>query len=212
MKTFSSICAIAKMVVLLLVGLLPISVSAQNLPADTLQEATTMTLQVGKVAYRGDSIANVIFPPLQKFPPLTFKNAKEAQKYQQLVANVKKVLPFAKLARLTIVETYEVLETLPSQAARAAHLKAMEGALKQQYTPILKRLSRSQGRLLVKLIDRECGQSGYQIASAFLGSFKANVYQGVAFLFGQSLTKRYDPTGDDFMVERVVRLVEAGQI
>lgn len=212
MKTNSFTDHILRLALLSLVALFPYALQAQEEKPDTLPDATTMTLQVGKVAYRGDSIANVIFPPLQKYPPLTFKNAKEAQKYQQLVANVKRVLPFAKLARLTIVETYEILETMPSQRDRAAHLKMMEEALKAQYTPILKRLSRSQGRLLVKLIDRECGQSGYQIASAFLGSFKANVYQSVAFLFGQSLTKRYDPTGDDFMIERVVRLVEAGQI
>ena len=88
----------------------------------------------------------------------------------------------------------------------------MEEGLKKQYAPTLKRLTRSQGRLLVKLIDRECGQTGYSIAQAFIGSFKANVYQTMAFCFGQSLTKHYDPEGDDRFVERIVRLIESGQL
>ena len=66
--------------------------------------------------------------------------------------------------------------------------------------------------LLIKLIDRECNMTGYNIAKAFIGTFNANVYQGLAFLFGQSLTKHYDPEGDDRYTERVVRMVESGQI
>lgn len=191
---------------------LPLSLAAQTEKSDTIAEATTITLQVGKTKYKGDSIPHILFPALQKYPPLSFANAKEAQRYQLLVANIKKVLPFAKLARLTLIETYEVLELLPTEKARTEHLKAMEASIKAQYTPVFKKLTRSQGRLLVKLIDRECGQSGYQIAAAFLGSFRANVYQGVAFIFGQSLTKRYDPEGDDFMVERTIRMIESGQL
>ena len=86
----------------------------------------------------------------------------------------------------------------------------MEAGLKRQYGPALKKLSRSQGRLLVKLVNRECNQTGYNIARAFMGSFKANIYQSVAVLFGNSLTKKYDPEGDDQFTERVVRMVEAG--
>ena len=116
----------------------------------------------------------------------------------------------AKLAKLTIVETYDFIETLPTKKERDAHLKRVEAGLKRQYGPALKKLSRSQGRLLVKLVNRECNQTGYNIARAFLGSFKANLYQSVAVLFGNSLTKKYDPEGDDQFTERVVRMVEAG--
>ena len=122
------------------------------------------------------------------------------------------MLPLAKLAKYTIIETYDYLETLPDKKAREEHLKRVEEGLKKQYTPQLKKLSRSQGKLLVKLIDRECNQTGYHIAKAFVGAFKANLYQAVAFCFGQSLNKRYDPEGDDRFTERVVRMVESGQL
>lgn len=185
-----------------------------NMPDDEMPPATNMEIKVmnSRVFFHGDSIPAIIFPTFYKYPPMTFKNDKERDRYNRLVANVKRLLPLAKLAKYTVIETYDYLQTLPTKKEKAEHIKLVEDGLKKQYAPTLKRLSRSQGRLLVKLIDRECGQTGYNIAQAFIGSFKANIYQAMAFCFGNSLTKRYDPEGDDRYTERVVRLVESGQL
>ncbi len=185
-----------------------------NVPDDEMPPATNIEIKVmnSRVFFHGDSIPAIIFPTFYKYPPMTFKNDKERDRYNRLVANVKRLLPLAKLAKYTVIETYDYLQTLPTKKEKAEHIKLVEDGLKKQYAPTLKRLSRSQGRLLVKLIDRECGQTGYNIAQAFIGSFKANIYQAMAFCFGNSLTKRYDPEGDDRYTERVVRLVESGQL
>lgn len=185
-----------------------------NVPDDEMPPATNMEIKVmnSRVFFHGDSIPAIIFPTFYKYPPMIFKNDKERDRYNRLVANVKRLLPLAKLAKYTVIETYDYLQTLPTKKEKAEHIKLVEDGLKKQYAPTLKRLSRSQGRLLVKLIDRECGQTGYNIAQAFIGSFKANIYQAMAFCFGNSLTKRYDPKGDDRYTERVVRLVESGQL
>ena len=185
-----------------------------NVPDDEMPPATNMEIKVmnSRVFFHGDSIPAIIFPTFYKYPPMIFKNNKERDRYNRLVANVKRLLPLAKLAKYTVIETYDYLQTLPTKKEKAEHIKLVEDGLKKQYAPTLKRLSRSQGRLLVKLIDRECGQTGYNIAQAFIGSFKANIYQAMAFCFGNSLTKRYDPEGDDRYTERVVRLVESGQL
>ena len=185
-----------------------------NVPDDEMPPATNMEIKVmnSRVFFHGDSIPAIIFPTFYKYPPMTFKNDKERDRYNRLVANVKRLLPLAKLAKYTVIETYDYLQTLPTKKEKAEHIKLVEDGLKKQYAPTLKRLSRSQGRLLVKLIDRECGQTGYNIAQAFIGSFKANIYQAMAFCFGNSLTKRYDPEGDDRYTERVVRLVESVQL
>ncbi len=185
-----------------------------NVPDDEMPPATNMEIKVknSRVFFHGDSIPAIIFPTFYKYPPMTFKNDKERDRYNRLVANVKRLLPLAKLAKYTVIETYDYLQTLPTKKEKAEHIKLVEDGLKKQYAPTLKHLSRSQGRLLVKLIDRECGQTGYNIAQAFIGSFKANIYQAMAFCFGNSLTKRYDPEGDDRYTERVVRLVESGQL
>ena len=185
-----------------------------NVPDDEMPPATNMEIKVmnSRVFFHGDSIPAIIFPTFYKYPPMTFKNDKERDRYNRLVANVKRLLPLAKLAKYTVIETYDYLQTLPTKKEKAEHIKLVEDGLKKQYAPTLKRLSRSQGRLLVKLINRECGQTGYNIAQAFIGSFKANIYQAMAFFFVISLTKRYDPEGDDRYTERVVRLVESGQL
>lgn len=185
-----------------------------NVPDDEMPPATNMEIKVmnSRAFFHGDSIPAIIFPTFYKYPPMIFKNDKERDRYNRLVANVKRLLPLAKLAKYTVIETYDYLQTLPTKKEKAEHIKLVEDGLKKQYAPTLKRLSRSQGRLLVKLIDRECGQTGYNIAQAFIGSFKANIYQAMAFCFGNSLTKRYDPEGDDRYTERVVRLVESGQL
>ena len=188
------------------------SVAEASKPDTVEVQETEMPImtQTGTTEYKGQTITHIIFPTLPKYAPMEFKNEKEREKYNRLVYNIKKVLPWAKLAKLTIIETYDFLETLPDKKARNEHMKRVEAGLKRQYGPALKKLSRSQGRLLLKLIDRECNQTGYAIAKAFMGSFKANLYQGVAVLFGNSLSKKYDPEGDDRYTERVVRMVEAG--
>ena len=188
------------------------SVAEASKPDTVEVQETEMPImtQTGTTEYKGQTITHIIFPTLPKYAPMEFKNEKEREKYNRLVYNIKKVLPWAKLAKLTIIETYDFLETLPDKKSRDEHMKRVEAGLKRQYGPALKKLSRSQGRLLLKLIDRECNQTGYAIAKAFMGSFKANLYQGVAVLLGNSLSKKYDPEGDDRYTERVVRMVEAG--
>lgn len=188
--------------------------SDSNASTNDEVEETEMPImtQVGTTQYKGKTIPHVIMPSLPKYAPLTFSNDKEREQYNRLVYNVKKVLPWAKLAKLTIIETVEVLDQIPDKRSRDEHIKQVEHGLKQQYGPALKKLTRSQGRLLVKLVNRECNQTGYAIAKAFIGPFKANLYQGIAVLFGNSLNKKYDPEGDDRYTERVVRMVEAGLI
>ena len=180
---------------------------------DTLPDFTLNPLvRDSRVAYKGDSIPNFTLPTLYKYPPLQFKSDKQRQEYTRLVRNIKKVLPLAKDARHYIIETYDMLQTFPDKDGKAQHVKAVEADLKKRYTPLIRRMSKTQGRILVKLIDRECGQSGYAIAKAFVGAARANIYQGIAFIFGQSLTKHYDPEGEDAEMERIVRQVESGQL
>ena len=88
----------------------------------------------------------------------------------------------------------------------------MEKGLKEQYTPRMKKLSFSQGKLLIKLVDRQTHSTSYELVKAFMGPFKAGFYQTFAALFGASLKKEYHPEGEDRLTERVVLLVENGQI
>lgn len=164
------------------------------------------------IVYEGDTIWCYLLPEVPIYKPLKFKNAKQVRQYNRLVYNVKKVLPLAQLANKMIEETYLTLETLPTKAEKEAHIKKVEKDIKKQFTPQMKKLTFSQGKLLIKLIDRECHQSSFDIVKAFLGPLKANFYQLFAWTFNASLKKKYQPEDEDMMVERVVTLVETGQL
>lgn len=156
----------------------------------------------------------VIFNEITVFPPMKFKNKKQEEFYWRTVRDVKKTLPYAKLICETLVETYEYIETFPDQKERERYLKEMESAIFEQYKPVLKKFSKNQARMLVKLIQRETNQSGYDILKAFLGSFRATFWQGFGRLFGVNLKGKYAPDTDDndAIIERVCTMVEQGQL
>lgn len=160
----------------------------------------------------GNNIPHIILPTYYAYAPLIFKNAKEQRNYGRLVRDVKKTIPLAVEIRDIIYKTEAHLKTLPNEKARKKYLDQKEKELKEIYTPKMKKLTFRQGKLLIKLIDRECDQSAYQLIKLFMGSFKAVFYQSFAKLFGASLKKTYDPTGEDFLTERVVVLVINGQL
>ena len=169
-------------------------------------------VKVGKVLENGDSIQYMEMNNVYVYPPIAFSSKKQQMAYNRLVKNVKIVLPIAKEARKIMMETAEYLETLPDKNAKEAHMKLVERSIMKEYKPRMKKLTFSQGKLLIKLIYRESNSSGYELIQAFLGPVRAGFYQAFAWAFGASLKKRYDPEGVDRLTERVVLMVEAGQI
>lgn len=169
-------------------------------------------LTVSRTVYEGDSITRVDFYPLRVYPPLTFKSRRSERAYYKLVRDVKRTLPLARMINQILIETYEYMQTLPEGKAREEHIKRVEKGLKEQYTPMMKKLTFSQGKLLIKLVDRECNQTSYELVKAFVGPFRAGFYQTFASMFGASLKKEYDPDADDALTERVILMVESGQL
>ena len=193
--------------------------SAQDAPLTAEQVLAEMdspsfvpTVKVGKVLHEGDSIQYMEMNNVYVYPQLTFKNKKQAQAYMRLVTNVKKVLPIAKEAKQLLYETTEILETIPTKEAKEEHMKKVESEIFKTYKPKMKKLTYSQGKLLIKLIDRECHSSSYEMIKAFMGPFRAGFWQTFAWAFGASLKKGYDAEGVDRLTERVVLMVESGQI
>ncbi|MBP3779049.1 MAG: DUF4294 domain-containing protein [Prevotella sp.] len=186
--------------------------TAEQVLAEMDSPTFVPTVKVGKVLHEGDSIQYMEMNNVYVYPELTFKNKKQAQSYMRLVTNVKKVLPIAKEARQMLIETTELLEMLPDEKSKEEHIKRVEDDIFRTYKPKMKKLTYSQGKLLIKLIDRECHSSSYDMIKAFMGPIRAGFWQVFAWGFGASLKKEYDPEGTDRLTERVVRMVEAGQI
>ena len=191
----------------LLCALLPAVLSAIG-----QESALVPTVKVGRALVDGDSIQYMEMSNVYVYPEPTFKSKRQQQSYMRLVKNVKRVLPIAKEARQMLIETAEYLETLPNQKARDEHLRKVEAAIVREYKPKMKKLTFSQGKLLIKLVDRECHSTAYEAMQAFIGPFRSGLWQAFAWTFGASLKKGYDPEGVDRLTERVVLMVEAGQL
>jgi len=185
----------------------------QALGQDDVGDPTFVPMvKVSKTLVDGDSIQYMEMSNVYVYPEPTFKNKRQQQAYQRLVKNVKKTLPLAKQVRQIIIETAEYLETLPTKQEKDAHMKRVEAAIVKEYKPQMKKLTFSQGKLLIKLVDRECNSTAYEAMQAFLGPIRSGFWQAFAWMFGASLKKGYDADGVDRLTERVVLMVEAGQL
>lgn len=204
--------AVAIMMVIASAATAQVRVNPEDRDVDLDDPTFVPMVRVGKVLQGRDSIQYVELNNIYIYPKPVFKNEKQRMAYNRLVYNIKKVLPIAKEVNKIIVETYEYLETLPNKKAKDAHMKLVEKSIKKEYTPRMKKLTYSQGKLLIKLVYRECNSSSYNLVQAFLGPVKAGFYQAFAWAFGASLKKDYDPNGVDRLTERVVLQVEAGQL
>ncbi len=154
---------------------------------------------------KGDSVQNIAVLPIY-----VFRRPADMRKYQRMVIAVKKTYPIAKYARRRMAEMEEKLLTLPTRKAQKAYTKQIEQEIKEEYTPVLKKMTRSQGKVLLKLIARETEYSSYEIVREFRGSFTAGFWQGVAKIFGANLKTEYDREDEDRMLEQIVTLYEAG--
>ena len=186
--------------------LLALCACADAQAQDYLSQSKVLPVEV----YRGDTLPVIHLRDVYIYQRPNFRNRRHERYYWRTVRDVKKTLPIAREVRGIIIETYEYLLTLPDEKARTAHLEAVEKGLLEQYTPRMRKLTFSQGKMLIKLIDRECNLTGYELIRVFMGSFKANFYQAFAALFGASLKKEYNPEMDDREVEEVIYWVEQG--
>ena len=205
-----------KIIIFLLFAIaLPLVAMAQSedVPVDVDKPIFTPKLELQYTVIDGDSallmeLGNVIIPSVGQ----EFKSEKQKKAFNRLVTNVKKVLPIAKDAHQIIIETFEYLETLPNEKAKKEHMKKVEAEIYNTYKPKMKKLTYSQGKLLIKLINRECNSSSYDVVRAFMGPIRAGFWQAFAWTFGASLKKQYKPDTTDRFTEIVVLMVESGQL
>jgi len=140
------------------------------------------------------------------------KTKKGKRKLTKLVKNVKKVYPFARLAAVKLNKYENLLSQAESDKERRKIMKLAEREIKEEYGGELKRLTFSQGIILIKLLDRETGESSYKLVTELRGKFTAFWYQAFARIWGYNLKVKYDPEGEDKQIETVVRMIERGQI
>ena len=177
-------------------------------------EPVTGTVVYGRIEPNGDTTLIVYLPEVDIDLMQRYLQITETRQGRRLASNVKKVYPYAKLAGAKMQEYDSILANIPSKAERNRLMKQAEKEILDQYTDDAKNLTITQGLILVRLIDRETGNTTYQIVKEFRGKIRAFFYQGFARLWGYNLKTEYDPHNnpEDDQIETIMTLLERGVI
>ena len=209
-----------KMVILALVvlaAIMPVAGMAQD-EGRSMSLPSVLNKAVAKwgftVTAGGDTIYKVILNNITVFPAERFKSKADEEFYWRTVRDVKRTLPYAKLINATLQETYEYLQTFPTQKEKEEYLKQFEKAIFNQYKPEMKKLTKNQGKTLIKLVNRETNQRSYFIVKAFMGAFRAGFWQTFGRFFGVNMREGFHPEKNkqDAMIERICVRIEQGSL
>lgn len=184
-------------------GLRPAAVHAQAEVAPHVHRA---------IVEDGDTIPVVDLAPAFVESRWTARDRREMERYDRLTRNVARVYPYARLTGDLLREYEHDLEQMRKDNDQDLYMKLAEAELRAEFEAEVKDLTVSQGKLLIKLIDRETGKTGYDLVKQLRGSFNAFVWQGMARMFGHDLRTTYDPIGDDRLVELIVQRIEHGEL
>lgn len=165
-----------------------------------------------KVIENGDTLFVGYIREVFIYPPMTFTSKKQEKFYWRTIRDVKIALPYARLVSSELARVNKDLYYLPDKKSREKYLKDFEKTAFKKYEKGLKKLTINQGKMLIKLIDRECEINTFDLIKAYKGNVPAFFWNTVAHFFGSSLKAEYDGKDKDRIVERVITLVDAGQL
>jgi hypothetical protein len=164
------------------------------------------------IVHNGDTIIHRNIIEVVVLPEKQFRNKRHERQYGRFVDKVRKVYPYARLAGSMLDEYEPKYFALTNDKDRRKMMKELEDQLLAEYKEEMKRMTISEGRLLLKLIDRETSRTSFALIKEFRGGVSATFWQGIARLFGSNLKSEYEPKGEDQMLEEVVRLIEVGYL
>jgi hypothetical protein len=195
------------LLLLLIMAALP-AAKAQNVLMPAAPQGSVVKARI----VNGDTLPIIDLAPVAFFAPRIFKNRADENRYRRLVNNVKRVYPYARLAGIKFNEYNELLISLPTEAQRRRAMRQAENELRAQFEEDLKRLTFTQGLILIKLVDRQTSHTSYDVVKEFRGMVSAVFWQGLGRIFGFNLKTEYDPQGEDRLIEEIVQMIEAGVI
>ena len=159
-----------------------------------------------------DTLAIIELEEVRVYQRKDFEYLYLKRRYRRLIYNVKKAYPYSKIAGTRLKALDDRLSTLDSEKERKEYVQQAEKEIMEEFERDVKRLTVTQGIILVKLIDRETGRTSYEVIKDLKGGFTAFFWQGIARLFGNNLKTEYDPEDSDRIIEDIVLGIEAGFI
>ncbi len=182
----------------------PLVVFAQSAVKDTVERTP--------VPVRQDSSLHYDLKPIDIFPDKRDMPPKKLREYSLLELKIRKVYPIAKVAAIKLAEYNRVYTSFKTERERKSYVKGVEKELFAEFEDELRMMKVSEGRILIKLLDRETGNSSYEIIKEFKGGFSAFFWQSVAKLFGHDLKALYDPVREDIWIECIIQQIDLGLI
>ena len=137
---------------------------------------------------------------------------REYRKFERLIYNIKRVYPYALIVRMRLNQVNEDLKNITGEKERKNYMKNVEKDVFAEYEDDMREMTITQGRLLIKLIDRETQNTSYVLIRDYKGKLSAAFWQGIARIFGTNLKDIYDPYGEDALIELIINEIEAGRI
>jgi hypothetical protein len=183
---------------------------------DTLKQKTD-TLSgrfyvLQKVERDGENLPEIEIKEVNITGHRRFSDIFQYWRYERLIYNVKRVYPYSIIVREKLAEVNFELEKLPGDKERKNFIKEVEKQVFHDYEGDMREMTLTQGRILIKLIDRETQNTSYDLIKEYRGKVSAALWQGVARIFGTNLKEEYDPVGDDVLIEKIIREIEAGRL
>ena len=166
------------------------------------------TLNVLATVYQGDTVILSTLPNFYIYATLTDEQKAALAKYNRLRNAVYVTYPYARKAGIVMNDINMHLQGIQEKKSRKQYIHTRERELKKEFTTPLTNLSVYQGKILMKLINRETGNNCYEIIKEYQGGLTARVYQTIAFFFSSNLKQPYYPEGDDLVIERIVKEVQ----
>jgi hypothetical protein len=179
----------------------------------TAQEVQKKDAVITRALVEGsDTLPVIDLPEVRVYEKRDFEYLYLKRRYRRMIRNVKKAYPYARIAAEELKKLDDHLLTLKDEKEQKAYINQAEKEIMGRFEKEVRRLTVSQGIILVKLIDRETGRTSYQVIRELKGGFTAFFWQGIARIFGNNLKTEYDPEGQDKIMEDIVLGIEAGFI
>jgi hypothetical protein len=183
------------------------------LPELQAQEPRVEPPVVARAVVEGsDTLPILELPEVRVYERRDFEYLYLKRRYRRLIRNVKRAYPYAQIAGVRLKELDDHLLTLKSEKEQREYINQAEKEIMQEFENEVRKLTVTQGIILVKLIDRETGRTSYQVIKELKGGITAFFWQGIARIFGNNLKTEYDPVNDDRILEDIVLGIEAGFI
>lgn len=198
--------------IILLVLLVAVKLPAQDtitIKSDTIPGKVYL---LRKVTRDGEALPEIEIQEITVTRKMGIREKFQWWRYERTVYNVKRVYPYCILVRESLAEVNDTLETFADDRDRRRFLKDYEKQVFAEYEDDMRGMTLTQGRILIKLVDRETMNSSYSLIRDYRGSVSAIFWQGIARIFGSNLKVKYDPYGEDYLIEQIVLELEAGNL